>query len=111
MNGENSPRGKEQQSLPVRQIILMALIFLAVAVLPLFVNRDRANIQDVSLPEIVGVIEAGELKTLIVRGDQLVATKTDGSRLSARKESNISTGARSAMLREMHPKSAAIPLC
>ncbi|UCC86415.1 MAG: ATP-dependent zinc metalloprotease FtsH, partial [Anaerolineales bacterium] len=37
-----------------------------------------------------GAVEAGEVETLTVRGDLLVATSSDGSSLGARKESNIS---------------------
>jgi cell division protease FtsH len=43
-----------------------------------------------TLPQIVSAITAGEVKTLTVRGDVLVATKADGSKITARKESNIS---------------------
>jgi cell division protease FtsH len=42
------------------------------------------------LPQIVKAITAGEVKTLTVRGDWLIATKMDGSTLSARKESTLS---------------------
>ena len=56
--------------------------------LPLFNRTPTA--QDVSLPTIVSAIEAGQVETLIVRGDALVATKFDGTSLGSRKESNIS---------------------
>ncbi|MDX1520952.1 MAG: ATP-dependent zinc metalloprotease FtsH [Anaerolineae bacterium] len=58
-------------------------------ILPLF-NRAPAT-ENVSLPTIVRAIEAGQVETLIVRGDSLVATKFDGTSLDSRKESNIST--------------------
>jgi cell division protease FtsH len=70
----------------------MAVIILATGgffLLPLF-NRAPA-VQDVSLPDIVSAIEVGEVETLVVRGDSLLATKFDGTRLGSRKESNIST--------------------
>jgi cell division protease FtsH len=57
--------------------------------LPLFNRAPTA--QDVSLSTIVSAIEASQVETLIVRGDDLVATKFDGTRLGSRKESNIST--------------------
>jgi cell division protease FtsH len=47
--------------------------------------------ENVSLPAIVSAIEAGQVETLIVQGDDLVATKFDGTSLGSRKESNIST--------------------
>jgi len=73
-------------------LIVLAVIILATGsffLLPLF-NRAAA-VQDVSLPDIVSAIEAGEVETLMVRGDSLLATKFDGTSLGSRKESNIST--------------------
>jgi cell division protease FtsH len=52
-------------------------------------NR-ASTVQDVSLPTIVSALEAGEVESLIVRGDFLVATKFDGASLGSRKEANIS---------------------
>ncbi|HXW00577.1 MAG TPA: AAA family ATPase, partial [Anaerolineae bacterium] len=46
--------------------------------------------EGVSLPQIVQALEEGEVKRLNVRGDYITATKFDGSRINARKESNIS---------------------
>lgn len=43
-----------------------------------------------TLPQIVSAIAAGQVKTLAVRGDLLIATKSDGSKITARKESNVS---------------------
>jgi cell division protease FtsH len=43
-----------------------------------------------SLPSIVRAIEAGEVENLIVRDNLLVATKTDDTTISARKETGIS---------------------
>jgi cell division protease FtsH len=43
------------------------------------------------LAQIVNAVVAGEIKSLTVRGDVLTATKTDGSKITARKESNLST--------------------
>jgi cell division protease FtsH len=42
------------------------------------------------LPDIVSAVAAGEVKNLTIRGDLLIATKTDGTKISARKESNVS---------------------
>jgi cell division protease FtsH len=43
------------------------------------------------LAQIVSAARAGEVKTLTVRGDVLTAMKTDGSKITARKESDLST--------------------
>ncbi len=43
-----------------------------------------------SLPQIVRAIAAGEVQTLTVQGNLLIATKKDGTHISARKEANIS---------------------
>ena len=56
------------------------VINLAIGTYLIFSLFNRTStVQDVSLPTIVTAIEAGEVETLIVRGDSLVATKFDGS--------------------------------
>jgi cell division protease FtsH len=88
----NNPRRQEQHTSRLRRSIIGAVITLAIGAylfLPLF-NRGPAT-ENVSLPTIVTAIEAGQVETLIVRGDALVATKFDGTSLGSRKESNIST--------------------
>jgi cell division protease FtsH len=53
--------------------------------------RSRTNdYRIVPLAEIVTLVESGQVKSLIVRGDQLTATTLDDTSLKARKESNIS---------------------
>jgi cell division protease FtsH len=89
---DNNPQREEQHSSPLWRSIVMAVIILAIGsyfLFPLFIRAQA--VQDVSLPEIVSAIEAGEVETLMVRGDSLVAIKFDGTRLGSRKESNIST--------------------
>ena len=68
------------------------VINLAIGAYLIFSLFNRAaGVQEVSLPDIVSAIEAGEVETLVVRGDSLLATKFDGTLLDSRKESNIST--------------------
>jgi len=88
---DNNPQREEQHSSPLRRSIIMAVIILAIGSYLFLPLLNRAQVQDVSLPNIVSAIEAGEVETLIVRGDSLVATKLDGTSLGSRKESNIST--------------------
>jgi hypothetical protein len=77
---------------PLKQCVVIALFILAGAALPyLLGGGDQTDLEEATLPDIVSAIEAGELEALTVRGDLLVATKTDGGQLSAHKESNIST--------------------
>jgi cell division protease FtsH len=77
---------------PLKQWVVIALFILAGAALPyLLGGGDQTDLEEATLPDIVSAIEAGELEALTVRGDLLVATKTDGGQLSAHKESNIST--------------------
>jgi cell division protease FtsH len=88
----NSPQRPEQRSSPLRRSIISGLIILVIAayfIISLFSRTPTT--ESVSLPTIVSAIEAGQVETLIVRGDALVATKFDGTSLSSRKESNIST--------------------
>lgn len=44
----------------------------------------------ISLPQLAQVVAAGEVKTLAVRGDLLIATTVSGAQISALKESSIS---------------------
>ena len=56
-------------------------------------NQAAANSspeQAALLPDIIQVIEAGDLETLTIQGDFLIATTMDGTELKARKEANIS---------------------
>jgi cell division protease FtsH len=90
MNHDNNPEQNKQQMPSMRNLIGFAAIILAV-VLPLVILSQRQqSLQEASLPEIVSVIEAGEVEELAVQGDFLIATTTDGTVISARKESNIS---------------------
>ncbi len=91
MNPEDSPKRKEQQSSPLRRFIIITLAVAAIAAYLFSMNSANVDVQDATLPDIVSAVEAGEVETLTVRGDTLIAAKTDGSRLSTRKESNIST--------------------
>ncbi len=91
MNNNEGPRQGNQLVPPMRQWILIAVIILAAAAVPYFLNSNRTEFEEVTMPDIVSAIEAGDVETLTVRGDLLVANKTDGTSLSARKESNIST--------------------
>ena len=89
MNFNKMPRPRIPRLSP--WLIVSGLILLAAAFLCLRSDGDQTQPKEATLPDIVGAIEAGEVETLTVRGDLLVAAKTDGSQLSAQKESNIST--------------------
>ena len=90
MNHDNNPEQNKQQMPSTRNLIGFAAIILAV-VLPLVILSQRQQgLQEASLPEIVSAIETGEIEELAVQGDFLIATTTDGTVISARKESNIS---------------------
>ncbi len=93
MNPKNDPqqKEKEQSASPLRQAIIIAVIILVIGSLFFFLNNGGGPVQESSLPEIVSAIETGQVKTLTVRGDFLIAETTDGINLGARKESNIST--------------------
>jgi cell division protease FtsH len=90
MDPNNGPQPEKRQFPSLQGWVIIAIIIIAMAILPTLVNNSDASAEDVSLPEIISAIEAGEVKTLTVRGDLLIATKTDGTSLGARKESNIS---------------------
>ncbi len=97
MNSDNHSKRKERR-MPRRTLwmaIALAVVGL-IALLYYFLPKDEQSaspnqaVSAATLSKIVSAVAAGEVKTLAVRGDVLVATKTDGSKITARKESNIS---------------------
>jgi cell division protease FtsH len=90
MNPNNSPQHQKQQAPPLKQWVIIGAIILAAALLPIALSSGQGPVEEVSLPEIVSAIEGGEVETLTVRGDLLIAARSDGTNLGARKESNIS---------------------
>jgi cell division protease FtsH len=97
MNSDNHSKRKERR-LPRRPLwvaIALAIVGL-IALLYYFLPQNGQSTSPnqaasaATLPKIVSAVADGEVKTLAVRGDLLVATKTDGSKITARKESNIS---------------------
>jgi cell division protein FtsB len=87
MTPQNNPQQQKQHAWPLRRSILVGLFILVSAaylIFALFSGGSAA--EDVSLGTIVSAIEAGQMENLRVQGDALVATKTDGARLSSRKE-------------------------
>ncbi|MCB0214207.1 MAG: ATP-dependent zinc metalloprotease FtsH, partial [Anaerolineae bacterium] len=82
---------KKQQTSPLKRWTIIGVVVLLVGIYAYGVTSTRTIAQEVSLPEVVSAIEAGEVKELTVQGDTLTVTKTDGTNLQARKESNIST--------------------
>ncbi|MDX1522330.1 MAG: ATP-dependent zinc metalloprotease FtsH, partial [Anaerolineae bacterium] len=89
MNPNDSP--KDRQFPVISRPIIIALIILAISTYVISFGTNRTEVENVSLPAIVNAIEAGEIETLTVQGDELVATTVEGENLGARKESNIST--------------------
>ncbi|MBN1218257.1 MAG: ATP-dependent zinc metalloprotease FtsH [Anaerolineae bacterium] len=67
----------------------MGVIILGAIFVPFFTGQGTKP-EAASLPGVVDAIEAGEIEKIIVRGDEIIATKTDGTTLTARKEANIS---------------------
>ena len=82
---------KKQQTSPLKRWIFIGVLVLLIGIYGYGVYNSQTRIQEVSLPEVVSAIEAGDVAKLSVQGDTLMVTKTDGTSLQARKESNIST--------------------
>lgn len=91
MNSDNNTQQKKQQFPSLRQTLIIALVVLAIGsyLFPLYANQP--TVQDASLAEVVSAIETDAVEKITVRGDYLVATLKDGTKLGTRKESNIST--------------------
>jgi len=97
MNQDNHSKREEQRFPAYPRWILGATAILGLVALRYFLspNSDPLATQDLetpvaTLPQIVNAIAAGEVKTLAICGDLVIATKLDGSTLSARKESTLS---------------------
>jgi cell division protease FtsH len=91
MNPKDSPQPKDRLFPTISRSLIFLLIAVALGAYLFTVNNQNSGVEPVSLPQIVSAIEAGEVKTLTVQGDELILTTTDGARLQARKEPNIST--------------------
>ena len=68
-------------------LVALGLITGGLALLSSYAS-DRP--QPALLPDIARAIEAGQVESLVVRGDMLIAEKNNGVRLGARKEANVS---------------------
>jgi cell division protease FtsH len=90
MNHENGSQEKKQQVPPLKGWVIVAVAVLALTAIPLWMRSSQSTFEEVSLLEIVNAVEMGEVETLTIQGDLLVATTADGSTLGARKESSIS---------------------
>lgn len=74
---------------------LIALVVVGlIATIYYFTNKNQApaetQIGSASLSQIATAISANEIKSMAIRGDTITATKTDGTKISARKESSVS---------------------
>ncbi|MFQ5612029.1 MAG: ATP-dependent zinc metalloprotease FtsH [Anaerolineae bacterium] len=88
----NRSKNEGQGLLATRHWVFIAAILLGVGFMSFLTWRSHSEaLQVVSLPQLISALEAGEVDRLVVQGDHLTALKTDGTRLSARKESSIST--------------------
>ncbi|MCB0164390.1 MAG: ATP-dependent zinc metalloprotease FtsH [Anaerolineae bacterium] len=70
---------------------MIGVLVLLVGLYAYGIISGRTVTQEVSLPEVVSAIESGSVEKVMVQGDTLTVTKTDGTTWQARKESNIST--------------------
>jgi cell division protease FtsH len=87
MNPNNLPQ--EQRARIIRSVALLVIVVAIGAFLFSMGGRIEPP-AGASLPAIAAAIDAGEVESLTVRGDDIVAEKEDGTVLSAKKESNIS---------------------
>jgi len=90
MRGDNVLKNQQRPGLMFFWVLSMGALLLGGILLPFFLDYNRVQSQVVTLPEIVNAIEAGNVESLTIRGDQITATTTEGTNLTAHKESNIS---------------------
>ncbi len=94
MSSENSSKRKPRR-FPFYSPWLAALVIIGlIAAIYYFANRNQAPAEtqsgSTSLSQIVTAISANEIKSLTIRGDTITVTKIDGTKISARKEANVS---------------------
>lgn len=79
-----APRGPQL----FRQFIIVVLVVVVIGSIFSFINQPSQRSEDVSLTDLVTKVQAGEVKSVEVKGEQtLVATLQDDSELVAHKES------------------------
>jgi cell division protease FtsH len=91
MDHNNRPEEGQRYPYPIRNLVAIFAIFLVVAFPLVIFSGQQHNVQEASLPQIVSAIESGEVQSITVQGDTVIASMNDGSNLLAHKESNIST--------------------
>jgi cell division protease FtsH len=90
MPRNNYPQRKKWRFPTLQHSLLIATIFFGLITLYYWLYRS-VELQVTSLPQIVSAITDGKIKALSVQDNLLIAEMHDGTRLSARKESSIST--------------------
>jgi cell division protease FtsH len=88
MDYNNNPGRGQDRNRWVDAIGIATLILVAVALM--FLTGRQEQFEDTSLPELASAVEAGEVKNIIVQGDYLIAVKSSGTSLRARKETSVS---------------------
>ena len=75
-----------------RWLIVTILGTLTITVLGLYLlsSYRTTRVEAASLPDIANAIDANQVKDITLRGDLITITQFDGSRMSARKEANVS---------------------
>jgi cell division protease FtsH len=95
-DNQSPPKKERKPTLRFRWMMILGVIVGGIALIYYLTTIDTAQnttsvVSAVSLPQLVEAIKAGQVKNLRVQGDMLTALKTDGSRISTRKEAGIST--------------------
>jgi cell division protease FtsH len=90
MPRNNYPQRKKWRFPTLQQSLLIVTIFLGLTTLYYWLYQS-VELQVTSLPHLVSAITAGHIKSLSVYDNLLIAEMDNGTKLSARKESSIST--------------------
>jgi cell division protease FtsH len=90
MPRNNYPQRKKWRFPTLQQSLLIVTIFLGLTTLYYWLYQS-VELQVTSLPRLVSAITAGHIKSLSVYDNLLIAEMDNGTKLSARKESSIST--------------------
>jgi ATP-dependent Zn protease len=71
-------------------VIVIAVLILAVSIFSLFFQNMGSRPDEVSLDQVVSLSQRDQIKRIEIDGDWLIVTKTDGTQVSAQRDSTDS---------------------
>ncbi|MFT5281017.1 MAG: cell division protease FtsH [Flavobacteriaceae bacterium] len=90
MKKNNSRKKKSKQPKFMSHIVSIVIFFVIISFIGSLISKSREDIKDVSLSSVASEVIAGEVKEIVVMGDELRITLLDESKQVAKKEREAS---------------------